>query len=41
MRNGDDILNSTLVVTMGVCVHCAPSLHAPGATPTHATEHRT
>lgn len=38
MKNGDGILNSTLVVTKGVLCYCAPSLQAAGATPTHATE---
>lgn len=38
MKNGDGILNSTLVVTKGVCGYCAPSLQAAGAMPSHATE---
>lgn len=38
MKNGDGILNSTLVVTKGVFGYCAPSLQTAGATPSHATE---
>lgn len=38
MKNGDGILNSTLVVTKGVCGYCAHSLCAAGAMFSHATE---
>lgn len=38
MKNGDGILNSSLVVAKGVCGYCAPSLQFAGATPTHATD---
>lgn len=38
MKNGDGILNSTLVVTKGMSGYCAPSLYAAGAMPSHATE---
>lgn len=36
VKNGDGILNSTLVVTKGVRGYCSPSLQAAGATPRHA-----